>query len=517
MAQAPVILYDSRGKAITSAARGNRLIPAATQNYDRKWVPLLDGDPHRNVSNYGRRTLLSLGRHIYFTFGVVRGAVEDTAEHCASTWMLDYRGVDPVWKQAAETLLYAHDRYCDVAGPPHTARTYRCMLARMIFVDGDMGTLLVRDADGTPKLQIIPAHRINSEDGVVAGGEFDGARVIDGVIVNGQNKPVGYRVLTGEPSDLMTFVDIPATSMFLSFLPLLPGQVRGFSLLGVSAFDWQDVSEARRWELLAQKAGAGRVFQEFNETGEPPVGADYITDGGATGSSTRTDTPSGLWYEQIEGGLNSYFKSSDPNARLEAVKFDRPSSNQQQFHLQVLREIFSGTGGLSFDFNLDLSKLGGATARILLEKVERNMASIRDKVIEPAARRFDAYRLASFMSSGALPFTEDWLNWEYQGPPELTADKKYSSDVAKQEMQSGIMTRARWAAMRGESLMDVRAQREQEASDLFERAQRLSTKYGVSFDLAMQKLESDSASAQFLQAAPPSADQPSKAKEEDSE
>jgi len=502
----PVTLYDSHGRPIRSAATrrrrpaggysgsggGDSMIPQARQNQDRKRVPLLDQDLHRNLSNYGRRTLLSLGRHIYFSAPAVKGAVEDLAADVAGCYQFESRSTAADWKRAAETLLHRHDKFCDVSGPPRNARTWRKGIIRAILRDGDVGTIWVMGDDGVPYLQVVPGHRIGSDREEVEGGPFDGARIIEGVIVDGTNRALAYRVLTGDGCSYDEFVDVPAHQMRLHFLPIFPDQVRGLSVLGLTAWHMQDLSESQRWELLAQKGAASRVFMEFNEDGEPPLGADHIVSP-ETGATT-SDTPSGLWREVIDGGINSYFKANS-GSRLEAVKFDRPSRNQQDFVAQVWREALNGAQ-LSVDFHLDLTKLGGAPLRLLCEKINRRHDDLREEVLEPAVRAWDFFRLGAFINSKRLPEVEDWDNWEYLPGADYTPDRRYDSDVTAQNVRIGITTRARAAAKFGEALDDIRATREAEADDLFARASRLHAKHpAIPLELILARLENDHASS----------------------
>jgi hypothetical protein len=464
------------------------MIGPATVTRDRRQIPLLNDDFHRNLSAYGRTLLLTLGRHVYWASGAVRGAVEDFATYASGSFMWESRSADSEWRNLAEGKLYLHDRFCDISGPPHTMRTFRKTLVRAQYLDGDLGVIYVRDDEGRPYMQVIPSHRIASCGVNVEGGPWDGARIIDGVIVDDYNRPMAYRVLTGAAGDLKEYIDVSAGSMALFFQALVPGQLRGVSLLGASAWDVQDLTESKRWELLAQKAGAGRVFQEWNEDGEAQPGADHID----APDASAPGTASGMWREVIDAGINTYFKSSDIGARIEAVKFDRPSSNQQAFVAQVWREAMAGAR-LSVDFNLDLTRIGGAPLRVLIDKINLNHQDNQQEVIEPACRRFDFFRLGAFIQLEELPIVNDWWSFEYQPGERLTADKKYDSSVSAEQIRIGVKTRSRAAMELGEALADVRDAREREADDLFARASRISTKYpDIPLDVILSRLETDS-------------------------
>ena len=484
----PIKLYDHRGRAMWCGG-GDRLIGPTRQTQDRKRVPLLNQDLHRNVSAYGRILLMSLGRFIYFNSAAIRGAVEDLARDVAGTFMFESRSKSPEFQAAAEALLYQHDRFCDVAGPPFNHRFWRKHLVRVAaMLDGDLGTVWVKGEDGYPYLQTIPAHRIYANEmEVQQRGPTDGARIVDGVIVDDSNKALAYRVQAdGSGKD---FVDVPASSMCLHFVPLMPGQLRGLSILGLAAWDVQDLQESERWELLAQKGAAARVFVEWNEAGEAPIGSDFYPPGSATTAASQEVT--GIWREEIGPGLNTYFKGNT-GSDLKAVEFNRPAREQQAFAREVLRKVFSGAG-LSWDFHLSLERLGGAPLRLLTEKINRRHEDIHADLLEPACRRFDFFRLGHFIEHGFLPVENDWWNFEYQPAAHYTPDRGYDMDVSAQELRIGISSRTRVAGRRtGEALMDTRDTREAELDDLMTRAERLQAKHPKwTLDECVNRLESD--------------------------
>lgn len=480
---------------------GNQLIPAATQTNRRKQLPLLDYDIHRNVTAYGRSVMRTLGRRLYCASDVVRGTVNEIAMNVGGRLQAEYRGANKEFKRPVERWTHRHDRIADIAGWPYTSRTWRKGIVRAALLDGDEGTVFCKDDNGIPRLQRIPGHRIGSAPGkeTVEGGPFDGALIIEGVIIGDQLQPLGYRVLTGEcPTDYEQYVDIPSDRMILNFVPLFAGQLRGFSLVGFSAFIHQDIYESDLWELLAQKAGAGRVFQEWNEYGEPPPGADFIV--GPDASSSGSATPAGLWREVIDEGINTYFRSSDPNARLEAVKFDRPSANQREFKESKSRETFYSVGW-SLDFGLNPTKVGGAPLRVLVDRINATVEDLQCEMVEPAARRFDAFRIpVAMLELKAIPFVDDWYELEYQAGARLTGDRKYDSDVTLQEVKFGIKSRTQACMERGEGDDDVLESNAKSVDRLFAEAQKLADRYKIPFAMALDRLEQSTPNGQAMPA-----------------
>jgi hypothetical protein len=487
MASAPITLYGPRGEKLRTVSRvNNSLYKAATQTSDRKQVSPLDYDVHRVVTNLGRRTMMWLGRNLYSNTAI-KSAVKEQAEYSSSIFLPQYFGANTDWGIAAEAWMEQHDKIVDVAGPPFNMRLYRRNLLTSIIRDGDMLTVLVKSKDGYPFIQCIPGHRIGSrlEELVVKDGEFDGARIIDGVILSDSNAAMAYRVITSDdPYDYTKYVDIPARDCFLSFIPDYVGQVRGFSILGAAAFPFQDVDESDAFELLAQKLGASISLIEKNEEGEaaPGEAADgFPITGAATGAYATEKVTAG------SGVTVRYLRSGDTNAGIEALKFDRPSANQQDFRHSKLRDAFADIGW-SIDFSLDPTKVGGAEMRIVVDKINRNIRALQDLVLEPACARIDGFRVSSAIQIKLLKEDPDWWKWTYQGPARLTADAKYESDVDKQEVQSGLKARRKAIANRGDYIDDVNREIEADGTIKWAMAEKLANRFKLDIVAAYNSL-----------------------------
>jgi capsid protein len=319
--------------------------------------------------------------------------------------------------------------------------------------------------------------------------------------------------MTGRPFDYEQYADVSARDLMLSFIPQFVGQVRGFSTLGASLFDWQDIAETRQFELLAQKIGASIALLEKNETGEPPPGADFII--GPPAGTEAAGTATGVQQEILDGGVIRYLRARS-GSNLEAFQQDRPTGNQIAFEANVIRSSFHGMDW-SVDFSLDPTKVGGASMRVVIERINRAVAADQDLVLAPPTRRYDGYALAKAMKLGLLPWDDDWWRFEYQGPARLTADAKYDSDVQLQEVRAGVRSRARMAANLGEDLTDVRQIREREVNELLTAARRIADQHGIPLGTALALLESDNSlpvqSAPSPEAEPPARNEPAPARE----
>lgn len=519
MASEPYRIIDRRSSS-GWVSGGNTLIEAARQTPDRAYTRPVDDDVHRTVSSFGRRTLMSLGRSIFWKFPALQGMVLEQANLAVSSFIPQFTGRDLEWGAQAEQMLGDWHKIMDVAGWPYDYDSFLQGLVISPLIEGETWLLLAQNADGYPLIQTIPAHRIGkfpSEkatvtvrfegmnlwiDGVLvddsrpystsAGGapteapgagavpviEFE-ARIVDGVIMDDYGRAIAYRVDGAEAGQ---YQDIPARNLFPAFCPIATGQVRGFSLLASSVFDWQDMAEWKRFEMLAQKVFSTRTIIETNETGDEDTAKSVIRSAATfDGEGRKTD----LDVQRLFGGTIQYMKAGT-GSKVEAFGYDRPGTGSREFLKTTLRDAFRGTEWDMF-FSLDPQSVGGAPMRVIVEKINSVLGK-RRKLVKKCCMRVDGYALAKFMKLGLLPWNDEWYKWDYQGPGEVTADKKYDSDVDIQEIGQGIGTRKRACAVRGLYLEDVDRQREAEADADLAAAGRLAKKHGITVQEALAVL-----------------------------
>lgn len=460
----------------------NNLYPAATPNSDRRSVPDLDYDGFNLVTPTGRRNLMTAGRRLMASNSVVRAAINDMVRLSASNYQMHFCTSDEDWNTKAEELLRNHDMICDSRGHGYNMRTITEFLVKGPMVDGDFGVLKYFTPSGYPMFQTVPAHRIAGPysigSGVVDGGKYDGYTYIDGVIVNDYLRPVAYMVSVGSDRNMSAVLKaIPASDMILNFCSEYPDQVRGFSQLGASIFDWQDVQDTRRFDLIGRKARASVALIEHNESGEAKEGTALVSQDARTFDSSGQLT--NMSVQTLEGGTIRYYKAST-NARLEAVKDERPSTNGMEFDRTVTRDALAGIGW-SYDYAIDPTKAGGAQMRVVVEKINRTIDYLQRTLIEPARRNLDNWRINVFMQRGDLPFNEEWMKYRYGVSAKLTADAKYQSAVDITEYGAGFTTLQRIAANRNSDWRDVLTQKATEIQE----AKRIADEHGIPFELLL--------------------------------
>lgn len=518
----PYKIVDRR----SSSGYTNTLIEAATQTTDRASVPMLDDDVHRTISSMGRRVLMTLGRHMFWRFPALMGMILEQANLAVGSFVPQYTGRNKKWGEEAQKVLTEWHKIMDIAGYPYDYDSFVQGKVINPIVDGEDFTLLTENPDGFPLIQIIPTHRIGSRnipngtakvrfvgkqmwiDGVLVDDkrpyeiptplEFD-AQIVDGVIVDNFSRPLAYRVYSSSRTS-SEYQDISSRNLFPAFCPMVPGQVRGFSLLASSVFDWQDMHEWGRFEMLAQKVFSTRTLVETNENGEADTAKQIISQNATTdddGKKTALDV------QKLDGGTIQYLKANT-GSKVEAFNYDRPGAASQAFINSKLRDAFKGTEWDVF-FSLDPQKVGGAPMRIIVEKINAVLQK-RRKVVRKSCLRTGGFAISRFMKMGILPWDDDWYMWDYQGPGDVTADKKYDSEVDMDEISQMLGTRKKAIARRGGFYEEVRKQRKIEAQDELTDAQALATEFGITIQEALVILRPPSRSAQMPQAQQQSAD-----------
>lgn len=424
MATAPVRFFDAFGRLMPT-----RISQAAIGSQQRRARTGFDRDSANLYSGTDRLLLMSMGRWLYANNSLVAGSVDDQAAIVSGELTPQFAGNDAAWGALAEQWLEDHDRLCDVRGDHYPMQTLQRLWMLHIIRDGDVGVIFTEGAGGYPLLQTIPSHRIKGDGKAGPESPWNGYRLVDGVIVNDVGRPLAYRV---HDDARASFQDISAVDMKLRFLPRYADQVRGFSALGCAMVDFQDIDEVRRFELVAQKLAASIVLAETNETGLPPDSAESMLGE----DTTETNPDANIAMHTMQGGEIRYFRSGT-GGKLEALMADRPTPAQQSFADSIIRQAMAGMGW-SIDYFLDPSNVGGASMRVVVERINRHVGMMRTQCLFPLARSVDAWRIAKAMKEEMLPWSDDWFRWRYQGAANITADAKYSADVSAMRVELGL-------------------------------------------------------------------------------
>lgn len=438
-----------------STYQGNLLVESATQSADRKQIPLLDYDTPRNVSILGRRTLLSMGRFLYTNCSFVRGAIDEMVRLALSSFEPQYMGKDREWGKLAKAWMEGNDRFIDIRGVQYSMDVDRRLIGLGALVDGEIGIVLTQDGQGNGKIQLIPSHRIGSRmaETTVTDTQspYFGMRIIDGAICNEFGGAEAYRVYGENYLNMSNYQDVSVNDMHLAFIPDYPDQLRGFSRLGYSFFECEDVREARLFDLIAGKIAASYAIVEHTETGTVDK-TKKVFAAGATAADSASGAAQSVPQKLVQPGTILTVKAGS-NQKIEIPNSDRPSVNMMEFQAEIIRSVLSGQGW-SYEM-LNGAKLNGGALRVTVEKANAKCQELQTMLVEPAVIRINSFRLAKAIKTKRIPETADPFSWRYHGPAEITPDKKYDSAVSISEMAAALTSPQRECAKRNAVLDEI--------------------------------------------------------------
>jgi len=483
-------LLDQFGRPIKYGTGGIAVNKASYYSPKRQRFYGLSSDHSDGVSAYNRDTLMQIGRWLYANDNIIRGAVNEIATFSALNVTRIYGGANKEWGKSASDWLKEQDKEADIRGRPFSMENLARSYVVATYTDGDVYPLMVRDQQGQPRLQSLRAHRICGSD--------EKNNVFDGIGVDSYGRAVTYRMQKGGDK----YEDIPAGAFIPLLLPDHCDQRRGVSVLATPSIAAQDLQESEAWELIAQKAFAALCLMEDSETGDAFDSAKSIVDGGASASG------SGIAYEEMEGGIIRHFVAKS-GAGIKAFAADRPSANQAEFVKRVTRSIMCSMMW-PYEFAVDPTLAGGASMRIIIEKVNATINYVRECIVMPVYRSFDNFRIACAIQDGTLPDDKEWYKWAHYGPPPLTADKKYDADVDDMELKNCFTTLETICARNSRDWREVTKQRVAEEKFLQDECKAQGVE--LSRVKLVTPLELNPAKVSGQQAAPsaPQQDKPSK-------
>lgn len=311
-------------------------------------------------------------------------------------------------RQAKEVVARALER------PEITGRFNNLQFQRLAgkgqLVDGEVFFVRTTHSDGSPCLQAIEAHRVQQPPISAQDKTW-----VQGIRFDAQGRPVQVAIVQDDGSfAYKAYSEI----IHLYELDRFTG-VRGMSKLQVASNLLRDRAEILAAEKLAVKEFSRRTFVLTSEAGEFGPG-----DAGIFGSSPVRPGPAGTArtsaqdVAQAFGGLALAVKQGE---KLEAFEHNRPSLNVLGMLDGLDRDIANALG-ISSDFLLNPTKIGGAVVRMELAKAERQFSAFQNTLIDGLLRPFVQYILSDAIAKGQLAADPDWYRMTFQTPRRLSVD-----------------------------------------------------------------------------------------------
>ena len=397
-----------------------------------------------------RRELVRRSRYLHKNSGFIRELVGNMAIYATGD------GIKPQaltgnadWNKAAEDYFARWAARCEITRRFCFAEC-QALVCRGMDVDGEYFIHKTRNADGSPRLQLIESHRI---------GDADQNDTEDGIGFDTYGAPAFYRVLLDDGG----FRDIPAHLMIHIYEPESASAVRNAPTLQHSINHLVDEMELLALEKHAVKDNCDVARVLKTERGELDEDGDFSI--GNRNAQGEVSEPSAL--QRIVGGKLVALK---PGESLDSFQPNRPSPTFTGFLEHLRRD--SALGHIPFEFAADSSKVGGAGVRLVVAKADRRFSYRQLILIERFLKPVWCFIIGDAIATGQLAEVENWTKVAFTTPRRITVDAGRESQQNRADIELGIKSWAEHFSEQGMDFneeMEIRAQNARALLDLAEK------------------------------------------------
>jgi capsid protein len=418
------------------------------------------------------RTVNSAARKLYWNNGMVNAAIDQKSMLSVGMAMRPiFVGADKEWGKQAEAVLldWFQIAYLDGKSWWEGLRLESTAIDR----EGDLLTILTTAASGYPQLQQVPWHQIGSrgDDGILTDGRYRGLRIYNGVILSRTNRAVAYRVL-GEDQSGAEDRDIPVQSCMLTMDPREVDQVRGISAFAPAIRDLISLKDLGDDIQSASRMAAKIGLLVTNQQGMADASDAY----NALTDTMPGNCSPGLRFTPMQGGRIEYL-TANAGESIDQIDAKIPTEAQDRLQERLIRNALLAAQWPP-EFGWDMSKLGGASARIVLEQVNR-ITSERHAYLAAFCKRRCAFAVAKFVELGMLPpYTGadkdrgGAYQFRFTEPARLTADSGYASRDAIEAYRAGMRSMTDILASGSKTLEEHLDEVEREELEIKKRVER---------------------------------------------
>jgi capsid protein len=409
----------------------NRLAHAANRLRTRgPQFAVQRGDIDKLIPTSDRFTLAALSERLYVNFGVLKAVVNQRASFSVGdAYLPDYVGESDMedGKAIAKFLTKYWFPSCTVEGGILQWNELLRLTSATVDVYGDAFWMMVKGADGMPRIQCIPPHRIRSgsyvDEGKVTDGKWKGYSIRDGIIRYSSSRVAAYRV----QKDDDTFEDIPASDMIHGFDLLFAKQGRGLPLFTHALEDFKTALCSIDDERIRQQIISRMHLSITNEIGGPEI------DDPKYQMTQAQDGEPGFVAKYHPGGI--VYMSAGAGEKIEQIKHESPGPLYESFQDRLFK---AGIVGADWVYSLVWNSPGQGTAeRAEIMKARRAIIA-RQRLLDFFARRAISWAYAVFHEQGRVPLLDHPFAWKFSRPSRLSVDDGRESKMELEEWRAGL-------------------------------------------------------------------------------
>lgn len=330
------------------------------------------------------------------------------------------------WNARANAYWNDWKRWADLSGPL-SFDSLQGVIARTLFIDGEIFLVLTKGSGNRPRIQLIEGHRVGTPPTM-----REGEGIVDGVEIDANGRPVAYHFLQNE--DRLTkkiYRRVAADFVVHIFEPSRSGQYRGLPYLHPVINDINDLDDLQNLEMKAAKdaASISRVIK--TQTGEIED-EDLLR-----GTVTQADGSNrDQYYKDVFGAEVKVLKTGD---EMEQFAASRPNVASREYWDYLTAKVCAGVG-IPKELVLP-SSMNGTVARAVLDMANTYFRT-RSAVLADHLRHVYEYvtEWGVRTETTLQPSPADWFRSHYRAPRAVNVDVGRNSAAMISEWKSGMRT-----------------------------------------------------------------------------
>lgn len=431
-----IVLTDSRGRIMETSASASGY-DAANSSPLRSSLSGFPTNSKRELTPRTRKEIVRKVRALDACLGFIGRFKQKVGQHSVGKGVFPrWISRDEDWNQAMKAYMEPRLENPDVYSVDGSRDFYedQRLAVESPVDDGEYFSAFTRSEE-TNRLQMQPLDVFEIEQPMPS-PQLDIREWVDGVRTNRQGRVMDYAVRelpdiwsgSGQTSRI-----VEAANMIHVFKRRRAKQWRGlpFVYAGVnSLIDILDLKSLMIGSAKLHEALGIVVRKQKGEPGKGGVSANLEKILGTDGKLTQVSE------NFIRGAAIQYMNTDEG---IDLLSSERPSPNMLAFMEWLYRDASAATG-LPVEVLYDLSKLGGATARGVLEDAQWFFEMQQDRVVMRHSRPILLSMAAEAMHIGDVPYCRDPIWWalEWQGPAKLTVDIGRTADANIKLLKNGL-------------------------------------------------------------------------------
>lgn len=437
-----------------SGARSNISSPAKTAT--------------RDMRKFTRRRLLELSRYFYQNSPTYVGIIERLVAYVVgSGHKVRAKSSDADFNSQADEFFADWCRNVCYGGEIDFL-TFQNVVARSMFVDGDVGSVLCVYG-GRPYVQQVESHLITDKNNA----EWDKP---DGVKLTAGGRVGGYNLAVND--DETEFTAVSASRFVLHYFPLRPNQYRGVPVASAALLTIHDLDDILALEKQAVKTASSQtmVITREGDAEDEPFKNEW--------TGNKITDPAEYEKHVSQKVECAHLTLLNPGDKMESMFCDRPGPAWQGFVEFLCNSIaFSTALPVSLVYG---NKVGGADTRRELATAERAIAPWQNRLCEQLQRIYE-YAVSYACDCGLIRASKpaDWNKTLWLHPPRATVDLGRDFSIDMSLVKAGLMSVEEFEAKNGKNWREVVEQIAVEKAYM----QAVAEEYGITPELIFESFK----------------------------